>query len=292
MSDITPIEIPPLPQNFHELNKLVRELGTGAETSTEDAKIFTQMAQIACNYLEHQPTLSDQEIKEIHASLIKSCVQKIIELTKEQPFPEVAKELRGISTRFALLVCLPIAYQNLNQIPQKSSFVDTLLFCTLNEQTPLSSAPNSVRSFVQKYKSDPKVRETYDTFKNKVISLRDSWVQGVLGETIFFRLAQEAELNPQFSSPQKDVGAQHVDYYITCNDKKIPVQVKSCQEGNAIPTIQKDFKGRLLIKVNASPNWLIPSQEEKLKQALFPSPETVNTFFALVNEQLSYYHNP
>jgi len=170
MSDITPIEIPPLPQNFRELVttvRSVRELGTGVETSTEDTKIFTQMAQIACNYLEHQPALPDQEIKEIHASLIKSCVQKIIELTKEQLFPEVAKELRKISTRFALLVCLPIAYQNLNQIPQKSSFVDTLLFCTLSEQTPLSSAPNSVRSFVQKYNSDPKVRETYETFKKK-----------------------------------------------------------------------------------------------------------------------------
>jgi len=113
-----------------------------------------------------------------------------------------------------------------------------------------------------------------------------------LGETIFLRLAQRAGLNPQFSTPKEDAGNKHVDYYITCNGKKIPVQVKSCQGGNAIPTIRKDPKGRLLIIVNASPNWLIPSQEEKLKQALFPSPETVKTFLALVNKQLSYYHNP
>jgi len=295
MSDITPVEIPAQPQTFNELVGAIRsakEFKIGPETSIE-APILTKMAQIACNYLEHQPKLTEQEVKEIHSSLIKSCVQEINELLQEKPFSEAAKELRGIATRFALLVCLPIAYKNLGQIPERSSFVDTLLFfASLEKRSKQPEPPPKVKQFISKYNSDPKVREKYETFKNEVIGLRDSWLQGVLGEAIFFRLAQKAGLNPQFSTPKEDAGNKHIDYHITYKNKQIPVQIKSCQEGNTIPTVKKDQNGRLLIIVKVSTNWLAPEKIETLRQALIPSEETAQTFLALVKQQLYQYHNP
>jgi len=302
MGDISLAEL----QTLRTISQTVRETAETPISLEEinENNLLARMAQIAASRLPKAQRSKVSET-EVNSALIKDMVKWAVKQTDNKNPQQMIQDLREKILQYTLLVSIPVACDEcLKNVPNSSAYANWLIYEILRVegQRPTLDEKSSqqLTEFSKSWAKDPKVRQNRESFVRKVISHRDAWMQGTLGEISVFRLAQKANLAPEYAPVKQDIGPEHIDCFIIYKGQRIPVQIKSGQTPGLLEmkfVKAVDIKGqpttKLLIRIGC-PSILDPKNNEYFQQALYPDEQRAQEFIQLLevalNQQNSSAH--